>query len=263
MMKVQFASDLHLELPANARWLAAGGLDVAGDVLLLGGDIAPLGMLGDPVVAGFLDWCDSHYRATWWVPGNHEYYGPGSPDVLTGTPLGWRCDVRPRVHLCNGVRVALGSDADVLLATMWTPVRPENEQVVNEGMTDCSQVMCGGHLLRAADYVQLHHAALRWMEQELAGSDAKHKIVVTHHCPVLSEDPAYASNGLSDAFVADLAPMVARCGAERWLFGHTHYNAACGQQVGGCTLLTNQLGQLGPGGQPCLGFSPAMAFEVQ
>lgn len=39
-MRLQYASDLHLEIPANRDFVLAGALEPAADYLLLAGDIS-------------------------------------------------------------------------------------------------------------------------------------------------------------------------------------------------------------------------------
>ena len=71
-MRLQYASDLHLEMPANRDFMLAGALEPAADYLLLAGDISSL---TDWCKAdAFWDWCAQHFRQTWIVPGNHDYY---------------------------------------------------------------------------------------------------------------------------------------------------------------------------------------------
>ena len=73
-MKIQYASDLHLEFADNMSFIEHGGIEPVGDVLVLAGDVSYLGdrkMWKRP----FWDWCAEHFRETFVVPGNHEFYG--------------------------------------------------------------------------------------------------------------------------------------------------------------------------------------------
>lgn len=72
-MKIQYASDLHLEFHENSHWLKENPLIPVDDVLILAGDI---GYLGDENYSRhpFWDWCADNYQQTVVIPGNHEFY---------------------------------------------------------------------------------------------------------------------------------------------------------------------------------------------
>ena len=95
-MKLQYASDLHLEFHENSRWLKENPLGVAGDVLILAGDI---GYLGDDNYSShpFWDWCAESFRRTVVIPGNHELYKSFDINDLHE---GWQLEIRRNVKVC-------------------------------------------------------------------------------------------------------------------------------------------------------------------
>ena len=78
-MKIQYASDLHLELSGNSKYVKEIPFEVTGDVLVLAGDTAYLRDKNLPD-SKFWEGASENYRKVFLVPGNHEYYGFG--DVL-------------------------------------------------------------------------------------------------------------------------------------------------------------------------------------
>lgn len=71
-MKIQYASDLHLEFHENSRWLKENPLVAVGDVLILAGDI---GYLGDDNYTHhpFWDWCAESFRQTIVIPATMSF----------------------------------------------------------------------------------------------------------------------------------------------------------------------------------------------
>ena len=73
-MKIQYMSDLHLELSDNSRYVKQKEFPVTGDVLVLAGDTFYLNNNVVPLTR-FWKWASENYNEVLLVPGNHEYYG--------------------------------------------------------------------------------------------------------------------------------------------------------------------------------------------
>lgn len=73
MIKIQYASDLHLEFTENGSFIKHHPLQVNGEVLVLAGDI---GYIGDENYSKhpFWDWAADNYEKVIVIPGNHEFY---------------------------------------------------------------------------------------------------------------------------------------------------------------------------------------------
>jgi hypothetical protein len=61
-MKIQYASDLHLEFPENRKFLKENPLKPAGDVLVLAGDIGYWAEYA--LYADFWDYVSANFRET-------------------------------------------------------------------------------------------------------------------------------------------------------------------------------------------------------
>ena len=70
-MKIQYASDLHLEFTPNFNLVKSIPFEAVGDVLVLAGDI---GYLHERKTyeTRFWKWASEHYKQVLIVPGNHE-----------------------------------------------------------------------------------------------------------------------------------------------------------------------------------------------
>ena len=75
-MRIQYMSDLHMELYDNSRYIKAKEFEATGDVLVLAGDTFYLRDIIAPQKK-FWNWASKNFRQVLLVPGNHEFYGNG------------------------------------------------------------------------------------------------------------------------------------------------------------------------------------------
>ena len=130
-MKIQYASDIHLELSDNSRFIKSMPFEVAGDVLVFAGDT---GYLRDRTLPNlkFWKWASANYREVLLIPGNHEFYGNG--DVLAYGDS-WSRAILPNVHYYQNKVVRI-DDTDFILSTLWSHISPQDEYFVSRGMND-------------------------------------------------------------------------------------------------------------------------------
>ena len=255
-MRIQYASDLHLEFEGNRSWLSKNGLKPVGDILILAGDITYLGV-PDVFKCDFFDWCSKHFSQTLIVPGNHEFYG--GFDVAE-TLSGFDYKVRDNVRYLNNQSAVIG-DTELFLTTLWTKIDPICLPAIQQGMNDFRLARYKGKALNASNVDDLHQQCLSWLDSAIACSVAKHKVVITHHCPTCRREfNNYPDSVLNSAFQVNLDAYIEHCCADCWIYGHTHFNGGSGMQIGATLLFSNQLGYVFHNEQ--LFFSSAAVVEL-
>lgn len=253
-LTVQYMSDLHLEFRDNTRWIAEHMPQPAAQVMVIAGDMITL---NSPKLRKhpLFDWCSHNFELTVIVPGNHEFYdGFDVAEAIDGLDL----ELRPGVRYCCNKAVSIGHTA-LLCTTLWSEIDPQCRTAAQLHMPDYSRIVYKGRQLTADDSAELHRRCRDWLTEAINRCTASHKVVVTHHCPVNVEDPRYGGNELTSAFIAPMEDYVRLCGADSWIFGHTHYNAADGLRLGNTVLHTNQMGN---SADVCHGYSNAAKFEL-
>jgi DNA repair exonuclease SbcCD nuclease subunit len=236
-MRLQYASDLHLEFKANTSYLQENPLSVKGDILILAGDI----MLFEKNALTqhpFFDWCADNFRETYIIPGNHEYYnGTELSESLTG----YEYFLRPNVRYLNNKSIVIGQ-TELFFTTLWCVIDMTQLMPVKIGVTDCHRIIYESRRFNSQDYETVHHHCLSWLRESLNQSLAAQKVVVTHHCPTdRFQDPRFIESTISSAFVVRMDSFIEQSCADYWIFGHTHYNGG-EALIGKTKLLCNQLG---------------------
>jgi predicted phosphohydrolase len=235
-MKIQYASDLHLEFADNWRFLKANPLGVAGDILILAGDI---GYLGDENYARhpFWDWATENFNQVICCMGNHEFYK--GYDIAT-LQDGCSLEIRQNIHSYYNKVIHL-PDIDIIVSTLWSNIPLREAYYTEQVISDFKRIRFDGEILTFAEFNQEHQRCLSFIKNAVAESNAKHKIVVTHHVPSFKmADPKFKGSLANGAFTVELSDYIEKSDIEYWIFGHSHYNVDI--KIGNTQCVSNQLG---------------------
>ncbi len=236
-MKIQYASDLHLEFGENTKWLKRNPLIPSADVLVLAGDI---GYLGDAnyKTHPFWDWASKNYRQVIVVPGNHEIYKSFDINDLHD---GWTLEIRPNVKAYYNCVIPLDEDTDLIASTLWAHIPPAEEYQTERCISDFIRIKNGRFRLSAQRFNEEHERCRRFIEESVKNSKAKNIVVATHHVPsfALSADE-FKGSSCNGAFTVELGNFIADSPIKYWIYGHSHRNIDA--TIGETRCVSNQLG---------------------
>jgi Icc-related predicted phosphoesterase len=216
-MKIQIASDLHLEFFERLfpDYRIVEPTDA--EVLVLAGDIHRHAQ----AIAAFRDWPVPII----YVHGNHEGYGADFeqliPEMRESARLAGIHYLENDELVVNGVRF--------LGCCLWTDYclqgKEKKEAAMREAarcMMDHKAILTGnGKFFMPQDALQIHIASLDWLSRKLEEPFDGPTVVVTHHGPhPKSIHPRYAGDIVNAGFITDLTPLLDK--ATLWVHGHVH-----------------------------------------
>jgi predicted phosphohydrolase len=234
-MKIQYASDLHLEFPENKEFLKRNPLLPEGDVLLLVGDIVPFRVMDKH--ADFFSYISDNFDATYWIPGNHEYYYSD----ISERSGSFNETIKSNVFLINNTSVILGN-VKLIFSTLWSEIGTLNKWVIQQRMSDFQVISYKTIRFSPDHFNELHHEGHKFLKNEIEISFPGKTVVATHHVPVLLNYPEqFKSDVLNEAFAVDLSNRIADSNIKYWIYGHHHVNVD-DFTIGETKMSTNQLG---------------------
>jgi predicted phosphodiesterase len=253
-MKIQYASDLHLEFSDNYSYLKRNPLQPVGDILVLAGDI---GYLNDDNYRNhpFWEWVSDNFNRTIVAVGNHELYKYYD---LAKMPQGLVYSIRPNIH-CYYNDVIQIDKIDIIVSTLWAKIPFEDSYSTEKCVNDFNRILYKGKILTWEKFNHEHEKCLAFIKGKVADSQAKHIVVVTHHVPsFLLSSPDFAGSRINGAFTVELSDYISESLIDYWIYGHSHRNID--KTIGKTHCVSNQLGYVF--NNEHLTFNPGKFFEI-
>lgn len=202
--------------------------------MILAGDIVPLH--DEHLLNQFFRFVSKNYQKVFWIPGNHEYFHRDISSYSESFDL----PIYENIALVNNVEKKIG-DIRFIFSTLWSNISKGNEKNIEKSIADFACIDNGSNKLNATDYNSLHSTCLGFIAEKV-NSRSEKMVVVTHHLPShLCNSPLHEKSPVNEAFCADLTSFIEECGANFWIYGHSHFNQKP-VYLGNTILLTNQLG---------------------
>ena len=237
-MKIQYASDLHLEFYSNTEYIVKNPLKVTGEILILAGDIHVIDSekyLENP----FWDWASKNYKQVIIAYGNHEFYNDYDLSTMKD---GFKLKIRDNIYYYYNCVISL-DNVDIIVSTLWSYIQDKNKRACELGVSDFRLIKWGENRLTTEKFNEEHKRCLAFVKKSLSESNAKTKIVVTHHVPsALLTAKEFQGSDVNEAFTVDLTDFIKKCGAKYWIYGHSHRNI--NKVIGKTSCLCNQVGYI-------------------
>lgn len=216
-MKVQIASDIHIEKIYPKSPEITDYITPCADTLILAGDIGSI--YHYEIFKNFLLSCKKHFHNVIFVPGNNEYYLREGFEIKTFDEL--NSDLRKLaeetgVILLNNEYI---EDEEYIIfgATWWSHIPDVLNMRIN---------MEKDRQINSDDFNHLHYTSRKCLNKVIQNKGTKRLIVVSHYCPT-----RLGTMNLhhKESDFVDLVPYYfsssekyLRGAVDTWIYGHTH-----------------------------------------
>ncbi len=219
-MRIQYASDLHLETVGNEPYSSI--VVPTAQILILAGDICPV---ENPAYVSFLRWCSQNWEFIVVVAGNHEYFCQHVPRTIPEIDG----EIHKHVNQFSNVVFLQNSDSIVINGirfvgtTLWSKVDSglwNSPELLKKGDYTHTGVP-PGRVSTPADIVALHTQQKMDLESVVAASKEP-LVVITHHLPTYNlVSPEFKHHPLLSTYVSDVEYMIVPK-VRAWICGHSH-----------------------------------------
>lgn len=217
-MNIQFASDLHLEVPKNARYFQKEKIIPRADILILAGDT--MCWDEDYLRNSFWDELSSSFALVLVIPGNHEFYKGYDLAFFKENTSG---AIRHNIHWHYNHSIVIDG-VQITLSTLWSHIPFDIRERILSCGNDFTYIQYEETSITIDKYNDENHICIDYITKELQRNYSK-RIVVSHHAPVLDalSEPLRHS-WYAQLYANNLNELIEENAINYWIYGHSHQN---------------------------------------
>lgn len=236
-MKLQIASDLHIEFKNDDIPDPLNYITPSAEILVLAGDIGTFYKYDQ--LYGFLNRLSEYFERIVYVLGNHEYYQQENTEPMTIECIKQYTKKleesiknlsildRSGIHVKN-------TDICIIGCTLWSRLEPDKKLP--------RYFRC--HNMTTSLYNKMHNNDLRYIQEMIEYCKSKNLrlVVVTHYLPSYRVIPSRKmSHSNVSMYASNLDYMFDGSLIHTWICGHIHSNF--NTTVNGTHIVSNQKGK--------------------
>jgi Icc-related predicted phosphoesterase len=216
-LKIQIASDLHIEFKNDKVPDILSLLKPCADILILAGDIGSL--YKQKQLTMFLKKVCEYFKLVIYVPGNHEYYKiENIPRLDIFTLYKRLINIQKSIdnlHILCGHSILIDNIC-IIGCTLWSDIKiPIPKYLVRIYGMNKDIYKC----MYKNDVEYIDH-----MIHKCKNNNYK-LIVVTHHCPLYKTlEGSRKKTKFHSLYASDLSRLLSKENVHTWICGHVHNN---------------------------------------
>ena len=238
-VKVQYASDLHIEFINNKKYLIDNPIKPIGEVLILAGDIGKLDnhffANNDDIISYF----SNNWKLVLIIPGNHEYYHIFDYELINQPSL--EIKIKDNVWVVNNKTINY-KDIYFICTTLWSHIPVQHGIYVSNRVSDFMAIKDGENTSLTFDkFNKLYYQSVDFLKEELEKYKNEKIVVATHHGPTNKiNHNDFKNSRINCAFISELGNLITNSNIKYWIYGHTHRNIDT--KIENTKIVSNQLG---------------------
>lgn len=239
-MNLQFASDLHLEVPKNARYFQEEKITPFADILILAGDT--MCWDEDYLQNPFWDEISSAFKQVLVIPGNHEFYKGYDIASLRKSASGI---IRDNIHWYYNQSVVIDG-VQIILSTLWSHIPLTISERIQNYCNDFTYIQFEGIPLTIGKYNEENRICIDYITKELQKEYAK-RVIVSHHAPILEAiGEQFQNSWYATLYANNLDKLIEENAIDYWIYGHSHQHLKS-FRLHDTELVTNPCGYISKG----------------